>query len=114
MKNKLFTPSIVLGIIIVVILLLQDTELEPFENYMQQANSCVADSSVWQMQSKTFNDNIMNHNDINNNADNSFFFSDTEFKGECCPSRYSTSSGCACLSQQKKDFLSNRGGNRTI
>ena len=34
------------------------------------------------------------------------------FRPDCCPSTYSSSSGCACLSEQQMDFLSNRGGNR--
>ena len=114
MKNNLSSSCIFLIIIIVVILLLQDTKLETFENHMQQETSCVADSSVWQTQSQQFNNNIINHNDINNNIENQFFFSDTDFRGDCCPSQYSTSSGCACLSQDKKDFLSSRGGNRII
>lgn len=114
MKYKLLSSCIFLSIIIIVILLLQDTKLEAFENYMQKTNSCLADSSVWQTQHKQFDNNIINHNNINNNMENSFFFSETNFRGDCCPSQYSSSSGCACLSESEKNFLSNRGGNRTI
>lgn len=35
----------------------------------------------------------------------------TKFKPECCPSTYSTASGCVCLIDQQKIFLSQRGGN---
>ena len=35
----------------------------------------------------------------------------TKFKPECCPSTYSTASGCGCLSDQQKTFLLQRGGN---
>ena len=34
------------------------------------------------------------------------------FRPDCCPSTYSNSSGCACMSDAQLDFLSSRGGNR--
>jgi len=34
------------------------------------------------------------------------------FRPDCCPSTYSNSSGCACLSDAQMTFLSDRGGNR--
>ena len=43
-----------------------------------------------------------------------FFFADNKFKPECCPSTYSDSMGCACLSQAQVDYLNQRGGNRTL
>ena len=41
-------------------------------------------------------------------------FADNEFKPECCPSTYSSSSGCACITQEQVDYLNERGGNRTL
>ncbi len=32
---------------------------------------------------------------------------------ECCPSTYSTSNGCVCLSKDQLEVLESRGGNRT-
>ena len=43
-----------------------------------------------------------------------FFFADNKFKPECCPSTYSDSMGCACLSQDQVDYINQRGGNRTL
>jgi len=43
-----------------------------------------------------------------------FFFADNKFKPECCPSTYSDSMGCACLSQPQVDYINQRGGNRTL
>ena len=37
------------------------------------------------------------------------FFATTEFKPECCPNQYSTSSGCACMTMDQYDYLRNRG-----
>lgn len=34
-----------------------------------------------------------------------------QFAPECCPSAYSTSQGCACMSDDTIDFLASRGGN---
>lgn len=42
-----------------------------------------------------------------------FYFEDNEFKPECCPSKYSTSTGCACISEEQMTYLNERGGNRT-
>jgi hypothetical protein len=38
-------------------------------------------------------------------------FANTEFKPECCPNTYSSSMGCACMSSDTYEILSNRGGN---
>ncbi|MGI9554459.1 MAG: hypothetical protein ACR2M6_00690 [Vampirovibrionia bacterium] len=43
-----------------------------------------------------------------------FFFEDNKFKPECCPSTYSTSTGCACTSEEQMEYLNERGGNRTL
>lgn len=42
------------------------------------------------------------------------FFQDTIFKPECCPSQYSSSKGCACMTPEKMKFLSSRGGNAQL
>ena len=31
---------------------------------------------------------------------------------DCCPSNYSTSNGCVCLTNEQLDFIRSRGGNR--
>ena len=42
-----------------------------------------------------------------------FFFNDTKFDSKCCPATYSSSRGCACLSQPQYNHLMMRGGNNT-
>ena len=44
-------------------------------------------------------------------ADKMDIMSATSFKPECCPSVYSTSSGCACITKDEYKFFSERGGN---
>jgi hypothetical protein len=41
-------------------------------------------------------------------------FADNEFKPECCPSTYSSSTGCACMTQEQVSYINERGGNRTM
>ena len=36
---------------------------------------------------------------------------DASFKPECCPSTYTTSSGCLCYESKNFDLLASRGGN---
>jgi hypothetical protein len=38
-------------------------------------------------------------------------FANTPFKPECCPNTYSTSTGCACMTNQQYNYLVLRGGN---
>lgn len=40
-------------------------------------------------------------------------FSQNKFKPECCPSPYSSSSGCACITPEQINYLNTRGGNRS-
>jgi hypothetical protein len=38
-------------------------------------------------------------------------FANTQFKPECCPNTYSTSTGCACMTTDQYNYLVMRGGN---
>jgi hypothetical protein len=37
------------------------------------------------------------------------FFDTTKFSLDCCPNTYSTSSGCACMTLDQKNYLQSRG-----
>lgn len=39
---------------------------------------------------------------------------ENKYDPKCCPSTYSNSQGCACISPEQMKYLSNRGGNRTF
>ena len=45
-----------------------------------------------------------------------FLFTDNQFKPECCyePQQYSSSTGCACISEDQMKYISSRGGNNTL
>ena len=66
--------------------------------------------------SATFSGNIGNERPISYPdvppTDTLDMLSGQTFRPDCCPSTYSNSSGCACLSDAQMTFLSDRGGNR--
>ena len=79
----------------------------------------------WVKKAKRYASGMGNENRLNSYKDNVgtpvplpegelFFFADNKFKPECCPSTYSDSMGCACLSQAQVDYVNQRGGNRTM
>ena len=79
----------------------------------------------WVQTAKRYASGMGNKNRLNTYKDNVgtpvplpegelFFFTDNKFKPECCPSTYSNSMGCACLSQDQVDYINQRGGNRTL
>ena len=41
-------------------------------------------------------------------------FAENEVKPECCPSYYTSSTGCVCASKKQINYLNQRGGNRTL
>jgi len=43
-----------------------------------------------------------------------FMFDQNKFTPECCPSTYSSSTGCVCASPEQMNYLNQRGGNRTL
>uniref|UniRef100_A0A6C0IV97 Uncharacterized protein n=1 Tax=viral metagenome TaxID=1070528 RepID=A0A6C0IV97_9ZZZZ len=38
-------------------------------------------------------------------------FATTDFKPECCPNTYTSSTGCACMTVEQSNFLRSRGSN---
>jgi len=42
------------------------------------------------------------------------FFNKNTFSADCCPSNYTNSHGCLCISKKQSEFLNKRGGNRTL
>ena len=79
----------------------------------------------WVQTAKRYASGMGNKNRLNTYKDNVgtpvplpegelFFFADNKFKPECCPSTYSNSLGCACLSQAQVEYVNQRGGNRTL
>lgn len=60
---------------------------------------------------KDLETNVEKNKILNNSI---LFFNNTNFNPECCPSNYSNSSGCACMTPEQLNFLGRRAGNRTV
>jgi hypothetical protein len=56
---------------------------------------------------------IINNSGASYTADELVMFAKNKSKPECCPSPYSTSSGCICMTPEQINYLNTRGGNRT-
>ena len=50
--------------------------------------------------------------DDNENMDYSKMLDKATYHSSCCPSTFSSSNGCACLTPEMKSFLNNRGNNK--
>ena len=50
--------------------------------------------------------------DVSPSDSNISMFSENDSSSKCCPSAYSTSNGCLCVSKNQMEFLNSRGGNR--
>ena len=72
--------------------------------------------------SKLYNQHFINHDkseQVNTNQKYLFkknindisLINNNDFSPECCPSTYTNSQGCACLSKEQLDFIHNRGNN---
>ena len=91
-------------------------------------NDLITDDSYtmgWVKTAKRYASGMGNEDRLNSYKDNVgtpvplpegelFFFANNKFTPECCPSTYSDSMGCACLSQAQVDYINQRGGNRTL
>lgn len=61
---------------------------------------------------KDLETNVENMKNNNGTSINTIsFFQNTKFSPDCCPSSYSSSSGCACITPEQMKFLNHRGGN---
>lgn len=46
--------------------------------------------------------------------DNILIFKDNKFSADCCPSSYTSSSGCLCVTPEQMKYLNSHGGNKTL
>jgi len=49
-----------------------------------------------------------------NSPQHLFTLANNQFKPECCPSTYSTSTGCMCRNEVQDRFIQSRGGNKSV
>ena len=46
--------------------------------------------------------------------DSLFIFKNNQCKPECCGASFSCDGGCVCTTPQQRDYINQRGGNRTL
>ena len=104
---------------ILVILFLQASYTEGFSSYGSDIHNTAG--SAWVTDAKAYNNSMVSSKRSNYKGtpvplkgEEMFFFKDNQFKPECCPATYSNSTGCACTSDDQKNYLNERGGNRTV
>ena len=56
----------------------------------------------------------LNGPEVEMGPDSLFMFKNNQCKPECCGSSFSCDGGCVCTSPQQRNFINERGGNRTI
>ena len=61
--------------------------------------------------SKKSKEGFVNAHELNGEASKLNYFEKSNFSTECCPSKYTSSSGCACMSLDQTKELQTRGGN---
>ena len=52
-------------------------------------------------------------NSKDDNRKDMFIFAYNKSSPDCCPSTYSTSTGCICTTKNQRDYINQRGNNRT-
>lgn len=52
--------------------------------------------------------------DFNVGPDQLFMFKNNQCKPECCGASFSCNGGCVCTTPQQRDYINQRGGNRTL
>jgi len=60
------------------------------------------------------NKEAFSNKSYHNNSDDDeiiLMFKDTPFKPECCPTTFSNSMGCSCMTNKQYEYLIHRGGN---
>jgi len=104
---------------LVVVICLQSSYAEGFTAYGSRVDEL--DSSPWVTDVKAYNNSMTTNKRSDYKGtpvplpdEEMFYFKDNQFKPECCPATYSTSTGCACMSVDQKNYLNERGGNRTF
>ena len=117
MKITLSSACGILFALVVIVILLQFTYKEPFAG----RNISYNHHSQWANDAKQYGSSFVDKKHSNYKGTSvplpegeMFYFANNRFAGECCPSTYSSSTGCACLSNEQKMYLNQRAGNRTF
>ena len=77
-----------------------------FDEWIYKANA-YAKEMKYQDKLQKSNQNI----NYDNEKSDKLLLKNNKFKKNCCPATYTSSNGCACLTDEQINYLSNRAGN---
>lgn len=107
-----------LVVFVLIVLFLQSSYVE---NFTVGSDIHQATNSSWITDAKAYNNSMttVKRSDYKGTpiplpGEEMFYFKDNQFKPECCPATYSSSTGCGCMSEDQINYLNERGGNRTL
>lgn len=89
------------------------TAAEGFDmgNDLLQAMKDVVKKHSGYQNGKKSKEGFSNLQELNGEGSKLNYFEKTNFSTECCPSKYTSSAGCSCLSLDQTKELKTRGGN---
>ena len=87
-----------------------DTELNDTMGFTQFGSSVPLNAT-----DNSLSDQHSNYPSVDGISDKNsmFMFSYNKASPDCCPSSYSTSTGCVCTNTEQRDYVKKRGGNNT-
>ena len=114
-KSKFWSTCCGLCLAIFVVLLLQHTYVESFTQVsgdMQNTSNWITDANQYNNSMRKNKRHDYKGTPVPLSEGELFYFKQNQFLPECCPSDYSSSTGCACMSNDQLDYINSRGGNR--
>ena len=89
------------------------TAAEGFDigNDVLQAMKDVVKKHSGYQNAKSSKEGFANAQELNGEVPKLNYFEKSNFSTECCPSKYTSSTGCACMSLDQTSELQTRGGN---
>ena len=93
-----------------------------WENEEKVKETIIKNKDIRDINYNKVDENVDLYSDLEHNVtgpiplpdDELVFFDKNKFSPDCCPSNYSSSSGCLCAAPEQMKYLNERGGNRTL
>jgi hypothetical protein len=104
---KLSASKLFLGFLLLVLIVVSMT------GSVTKINEAFSTSASWKMNGQF--STLSPYSSENKPDPSLFMFSDNKISPECCKSAtYSSSTGCVCTTPEQRNFINQRGGNRTV
>ena len=107
-------------IFLLIILIIGVSNYSKIENYTSYPELINTDYNSWIYKASNYTNEMKYQNDQNEYEQNILknnlvhkknILGNNKFKPKCCPAPYSSSNGCACITEEQIDYLSKRANN---